>query len=173
MNFSEKLYELRLKSGLTQKELSEQIGVSQASINYWEKGQRTPSIDAAKKIADFFSINISELVDTMIEPTNDYKTHMKNFKKYGYTKVSLPIPRDDFYHQSLEVQQGYVAALLNFFEPETVFAYYDVPFDDKAITYFSKIFSDDIDSEYINKIKEYAKFLRSQKAEYRKDPPED
>lgn len=63
LNFSEKLYELRKSQKLSQKELAKRIGVSQASINYWEKGQRTPSIDAAYKIADYFEIEISQLLD--------------------------------------------------------------------------------------------------------------
>ena len=63
MNFSEKLYELRKSHKLSQKELAKRIGVSQAAINYWEKGQRTPSIDAAYKIADYFEIEISQLLD--------------------------------------------------------------------------------------------------------------
>lgn len=63
MNFSEKLFELRKSHKLSQKELAKQIGVSQAAINYWEKGQRTPSINAAYKIADYFEIEISQLLD--------------------------------------------------------------------------------------------------------------
>lgn len=63
LNFSEKLYELRKSHKLSQKELAKRIGVSQAAINYWEKGQRTPSIDAAYKIADYFEIEISQLLD--------------------------------------------------------------------------------------------------------------
>ena len=63
--FQTKLSKLRQDYNLSQKQLAEQIGVSQASINYWEKGQRTPSIDAAQKLANFFKIPISEL----LEPT--------------------------------------------------------------------------------------------------------
>ncbi|MFR5674211.1 MAG: helix-turn-helix transcriptional regulator [Agathobacter rectalis] len=63
--FQTKLAKLRQDCNLSQKQLAEQIGVSQASINYWEKGQRTPSIDAAQKLANFFKIPISEL----LEPT--------------------------------------------------------------------------------------------------------
>lgn len=63
--FQTKLLKLRQNCNLSQKQLAEQIGVSQASINYWEKGQRTPSIDAVQKLANFFKIPISEL----LEPT--------------------------------------------------------------------------------------------------------
>lgn len=32
--------------------------------NYWEKGERIPSIEAAAKIADFFNITIESLLDS-------------------------------------------------------------------------------------------------------------
>ena len=57
-----KLLKLRKSHGLSQKKLAQAIGVSQASINYWEKGERTPSVDAVQKIADFFNVQISELL---------------------------------------------------------------------------------------------------------------
>lgn len=63
MNFPEKLYNLRTSNGLSQKKLAEKTGVSQASINYWEKGQRTPSINAVTKLAQFFQIDVSELLN--------------------------------------------------------------------------------------------------------------
>lgn len=62
--FPEKLKFLRTKLNLTQKEFADKIGVSQSSVNYWEKGQRIPSIEAAAKIADFFNITIESLLDS-------------------------------------------------------------------------------------------------------------
>lgn len=62
--FSEKLKLLRTTLNLTQKDFAEKLGVSQSSINYWEKGQRIPSIEAAAKIADFFDITIESLLDS-------------------------------------------------------------------------------------------------------------
>lgn len=62
MNFPEKLFSLRKSKNLSQKKLAQEIGVSQASINYWEKGQRNPSISAAIDIANYFGIELSELL---------------------------------------------------------------------------------------------------------------
>lgn len=72
MGFPEKLYILRTRNNLSQKELAEKIGVAQASVNYWEKGQRTPSIEAAVKLADFFDITVESLLreDNMIKKQN-------------------------------------------------------------------------------------------------------
>ena len=49
-----KLAQLRQNAHLSQKQLAQKLGVSQASINYWENGQRTPSVKAAQKISDYF-----------------------------------------------------------------------------------------------------------------------
>lgn len=64
LTFPEKLKFLRTKLNLTQKEFADKLGVSQSSINYWEKGQRIPSIEAAARIADFFNITIESLLDS-------------------------------------------------------------------------------------------------------------
>jgi transcriptional regulator with XRE-family HTH domain len=67
VEFGEILYSLRKKHHLSQKQLADDLNVAQASINYWEKGERTPSIDAAKKIADYFGVSMNEMFDGIIE----------------------------------------------------------------------------------------------------------
>ena len=62
--FPEKLKRLRTELNLTQKDFADKLGVSQSSVNYWEKGQRIPSIEAAAKIADYFDITIESLLDS-------------------------------------------------------------------------------------------------------------
>ncbi len=64
MAFPEKLKRLRTELNLTQKDFADKLGVSQSSVNYWEKGQRVPSIEAAARIADFFGITIESLLDS-------------------------------------------------------------------------------------------------------------
>lgn len=63
MGFQEKLKELRLEKGISQKKLADSIGVAQSSINYWERGERTPSTIATQKLADYFNISVDELLD--------------------------------------------------------------------------------------------------------------
>ncbi|MEZ3474895.1 MAG: helix-turn-helix domain-containing protein [Lachnospiraceae bacterium] len=65
MKFGKTLYELRKQAGLSQKELANLLDVAQASINYWEKGQRIPSLEAAKNISTFFNISLDKLTDDM------------------------------------------------------------------------------------------------------------
>lgn len=63
MGLQEKIKELRMNRGISQKKLADAIGVAQSSVNYWEKGQRTPSVDAAQKLADYFNVSLDELYD--------------------------------------------------------------------------------------------------------------
>ena len=62
MEFHEKLWELRKKSGLTQEELAERLYVSRTAISKWESGRGYPSIDSLKEISKFFSVTIDELI---------------------------------------------------------------------------------------------------------------
>lgn len=50
MTFGEKLRELRLAKGLTQKELADQAGTNQQSVGRWEAGLQTPAFDAVQAL---------------------------------------------------------------------------------------------------------------------------
>ena len=63
MGLQEKIKSLRSNKGISQKKLADAIGVAQSSINYWEKGQRTPSVAAAQKLADYFNVTLDELYE--------------------------------------------------------------------------------------------------------------
>lgn len=59
---SEKIYALRRKSGLSQEQLAEQIGVSRQAISKWEVGLSTPELDKLKALSEYFNITVDELV---------------------------------------------------------------------------------------------------------------
>ncbi len=44
--------EARKKCGLTQAEMAEQLGVSQATISFWENGTETPTLDNQVKLVN-------------------------------------------------------------------------------------------------------------------------
>ena len=62
IDFPEILKTLRERSELSQNALAKIIGVSQASIGYWEKGQRTPAISAAEKLVSYFGVTTTYLL---------------------------------------------------------------------------------------------------------------
>ena len=58
---SENIYVLRRKSGLSQEQLAEKIGVSRQAISKWEGGLSTPELEKLKALSECFQITIDEL----------------------------------------------------------------------------------------------------------------
>ena len=52
----------RNQMGLTQQELADGVGVSQKSIDYWEKDRYEPKLSSLVKLAKFFGVTIDYLV---------------------------------------------------------------------------------------------------------------
>lgn len=52
VNITRAILEARLKAGMTQMELSQKSGISQADISRLEKGTRNPSISLLKRLAE-------------------------------------------------------------------------------------------------------------------------
>ena len=87
MSFSDKLYDLRISKGISQKELADRLGVAQSSINYWEKGQRDPSITIVKKIAEFFGVSLDYLME--MNNTDEPQTIAAHFEGDEFTEEEL------------------------------------------------------------------------------------
>ncbi len=62
MALSEKLYTLRKKSGLSQEQLAEQLGVSRQAISKWESGQSVPESDKLIVISSRFKVSLDYLL---------------------------------------------------------------------------------------------------------------
>lgn len=58
---SNRIKELRLEKGLSQRKLAEETGISQQSLSFYEKGDRRPKIETWQKLADFFDVPVSYL----------------------------------------------------------------------------------------------------------------
>lgn len=58
---SENLYKLRRKSGLSQEQLAEKLGVSRQAISKWENGTSSPELDKLTALSEFFCVTIDEL----------------------------------------------------------------------------------------------------------------
>lgn len=62
MAFSEKLYALRKKSGLSQEQLAEQLGVSRQAISKWESGQSIPENATMLVLSNHFHVSLDYLM---------------------------------------------------------------------------------------------------------------
>mgnify|MGYP001099100700 CR=1 FL=1 len=62
MNFGERLKELRIQSGLTQKALAEKLGVSPTGYAGYEQGYREPDFKTLVKICKTFKVSADYLL---------------------------------------------------------------------------------------------------------------
>ena len=63
-DFSEKnrIKELRLERGISQRELAKLTGIKQANISRWEAGLIVPNVNDIWTLADFFNCSIDYIV---------------------------------------------------------------------------------------------------------------
>ena len=61
--FSKNLKKYMAESGKTQRELADVVGVSAPTFNEWVNGKKFPRIDRIQKLADYFGIMKSDLIE--------------------------------------------------------------------------------------------------------------
>lgn len=57
-----KFRDARIQSGKSQKEVAEQLGISNATVNNWESGRRLPTIEALEELADLYQVSVDYLL---------------------------------------------------------------------------------------------------------------
>ncbi len=62
IDFKQRLKELRIEKGFTQKQLSKLINVSEDCIYFWEKGRSEPSILDLINLANIFNVTVDYLI---------------------------------------------------------------------------------------------------------------
>ena len=60
--FSERLKELRMENGLSQRDLARATDLSQSAIVHWENNRRVPGADAIVTLAKFFNVSADYLL---------------------------------------------------------------------------------------------------------------
>lgn len=74
-----RLTQLRKKKHMNQAELAAELHVNQNTISRWERGDREPSIDQLKMIANYFNVSVSFLLGETnnpgLAPARDISTH--------------------------------------------------------------------------------------------------
>ena len=71
--FASRFKSLRLNAGVTQTEISKFLGITKATVSYYESGKRVPSHSVMKKIAGYFKVPVDYLLgmDYVMEDSND------------------------------------------------------------------------------------------------------
>lgn len=79
--------------GITQKELAEIIGVSAPTMNDWLQAKKYPRIDKIEKLANYFSILKSDLIE---EKTEEQFKMQKNNNTIASIVIRLRTDQDFF-----------------------------------------------------------------------------
>ena len=74
--FGERLKQLRLNSGLSQQELSDELNIGRSTLANYEQGKREPNFETLEIIADYFNVDMNFL--TGWEPSDSLGNHEKN-----------------------------------------------------------------------------------------------
>jgi len=60
--FAKKLYDLRTGQGLSQKQLAEELKITNKAISKWENAEAMPSIEVLTRLSDLFNVSLDELL---------------------------------------------------------------------------------------------------------------
>lgn len=82
---SEKIRELRRKSGLSQEELADKLDVSRQAVSKWETGAAVPTADTLVNLADLFGVSLDYLLRDGTTETPDVSAHSR--KNYTVCKI--------------------------------------------------------------------------------------
>jgi len=64
METKEVLRTLRMRNGLSQDELAEELFVTRQAVSRWENGETTPNVETLKLLSRFFDVSINTLLGT-------------------------------------------------------------------------------------------------------------
>ena len=67
MSLGNSLFNARKKSGLSQEEVAEKLGVSRQTISKWELDETLPDIRQAKKLSSLYHLSLDKLIDYDME----------------------------------------------------------------------------------------------------------
>lgn len=88
-NFGNKLKELRLKFGFTQRQLAERIGVTSSVISYYERQERYPSPDVVIRLSYIFHTSTDFLLGLEDKNLLDISNLSQEEIQYLYQMIKI------------------------------------------------------------------------------------
>ena len=67
MNLGNSLFNARKRSGLSQEEVAEKLGVSRQTISKWELNETLPDIRQSKHLSNLYHVTLDELIEFDID----------------------------------------------------------------------------------------------------------
>lgn len=86
---SDKIRELRKRSGLSQEELAERVDVSRQAVSKWELGSAVPTADKLVELADFFGVSLDYLMREGEATPQSFETPKRTGKRRKITAWCL------------------------------------------------------------------------------------
>ena len=76
--FGETIRNARKSLGLTQRQLAEQLGVSNTSVSNWEKGLSRPDADLIQKLCTGLHLQPNDIYGTTAAPAENHRRHVSD-----------------------------------------------------------------------------------------------
>ena len=76
IEIANRLAELRKKSGLSQEQLAEKLGLSRQAVSKWERAEASPDTDNLICLAKLYNVSLDDLLDTE-QPVDDIVRNVK------------------------------------------------------------------------------------------------
>lgn len=116
-NFAANLKYLRKKKGLTQQQLADIMGIKRSLVGAYEEFRAEPKYDLLKKMANFFSLSMDELVNEMIDDRWKPKT---TADKSSVRILSITVDKDDNENIQLVPVKASAGYLNGYADPEYI-----------------------------------------------------
>ena len=81
IEIADRLLKLRKKSGLSQEELADKLGISRQSVSKWERAEASPDTDNLICLAKIYGVSLDELLSTDEDVDTIVKEQVKEDKK--------------------------------------------------------------------------------------------
>lgn len=87
------LKELRKEKALTQEQLAEMFGVSSRSVSRWENGNTMPELGILVELADYYGVDIKEIIDGERKSEIIEKETLRKVADYAEAEKKLAVKR--------------------------------------------------------------------------------
>ena len=96
VKIANKLYDLRKKSGLSQEELADKIGVSRQAVSKWERAEASPDTDNLIMLSKIYGVTL----DDIISEEDIIEANKEDQKDYSYEEYDYDDDDDEKYENS-------------------------------------------------------------------------
>ena len=91
MSIGDRIKHLRKQNGVTQFELSKQLGVSTGAVGLWELNKREPDLTTLLKLAQIFKVSVDYLLDDSIGDTVTIIGRNGYYQKFTLTEDKIKV----------------------------------------------------------------------------------